>query len=108
YNDDASGASATRTRNAAQEKPRSGDFKVPSLRNIVLTAPYGRDGSIDSLADVVRHYARLDPVRLHAKDGNTGQPLNLTRREQNDLVVFLESLSTFTNGWRPDDGGRCQ
>jgi cytochrome c peroxidase len=108
YNDDTSGASAARTRKAAREKAREGDFKVPSLRNIVLMAPYGRDGSVDSLADVVRHYASIDPVSLHAKDGKPGRPLELTAQEQRDLVVFLESLSTFTNGWRPDDGGRCE
>jgi cytochrome c peroxidase len=108
FNDDASGATASHTRTASLEKTRAGDFKVPSLRNIVLTAPYGRDGSIDSLADVVRHYSSIDPARLHARDGKPGKPLNLTQREQNDLVVFLESLSTFTNGWRPDDGGRCE
>jgi cytochrome c peroxidase len=74
----------------------------------VLTAPYGRDGNVDSLAAVVRHYSELDPVRLHAKDGRPAQPLNLTSREQTDLVVFLESLSTFANGWRPDDHGECR
>jgi cytochrome c peroxidase len=108
YNDDTSGASAAQTRKAALENTRDGDFKVPSLRNIVLMAPYGRDGSVDSLADVVRHYASVDPVRLHAKDGKPGKRLDLTAQEQRDLVVFLESLSTFTNGWRPDDGGRCE
>jgi cytochrome c peroxidase len=108
FNDDVSRASAAHTRKASLEKARPGDFKVPSLRNIVLTAPYGRDGSIDSLTDVVRHYSSVDPLRLRAKDGAPGKPLNLTQREQSDLVVFLESLSTFTNGWRPDDGGRCE
>ena len=107
FNDDASGASSTYTRTASLEKTRTGDVKVPSLRNVVLTAPYGRDGSIDSLAEVVRHYSSLDPAGLHARAGTPGKPLNLTAREQSDLVVFLESLSTFTNGWRPDDGGRC-
>jgi cytochrome c peroxidase len=80
---------------------------VPSLRNLILTAPYGRDGRVDTLAEVVRHYADLDPVRLHAKDGRPAKPLNLTPREQTDLVVFLESLSTFSNPWRPEDGERC-
>jgi cytochrome c peroxidase len=80
---------------------------VPSLRNLVLTGPYGRDGSADTLADVVRHYSGIDPVRLHARDGRPAQPLNLTQREQTDLVVFLESLSTFANGWRPDAHGKC-
>ncbi len=107
YNDDASGASAMHTRNVAADKNTPGDFKVPSLRNLVLTAPYGRDGRAETIAEVVRHYADLDPVQLHAKDGRPAVPLKLTQREQTDLVVFLESLSTFSNPWRPDDGGRC-
>jgi len=107
YNDDKTGASAAHTRQASLEKAAPGEFKVPTLRNLILTAPYGRDGRVDTLADVVKHYASLDPVQLHAKDGRPAKPLNLTQREQTDLVVFLESLSTFSNPWRPDDGGEC-
>jgi cytochrome c peroxidase len=108
YNDDKTGTSAARTREASLEKAGSGEFKVPSLRNLILTAPYGRDGSVETLAEVVRHYADLDPVGLRAKDGRPAKPLNLTPREQTDLIVFLESLSTFSNPWRPDDGGECR
>jgi len=86
---------------------RPGEYKVPSLRNLMLTSPYGRDGRVDTLAQVVRHYSDHDPVRLHAKDGGPAKPLNLTPREQSDLVVFLESLSTFSNPWRPEDNGQC-
>jgi cytochrome c peroxidase len=108
YNDDATGASAAHTRQVSLEKASSGEFKVPSLRNLLLTSPYGRDGNVDTLAEVVRHYASRDPVRMHAKDGQPVQPLNLTAREQSDLVVFLESLSTFSNPWRPEDDGHCR
>ena len=107
YNDDATGASAARTRQISLEKVKRVEFKVPSLRNLLLTSPYGRDGNVDTLAEVVRHYASVDPIRLHAKDGLPAKPLNLSPREQSDLVVFLESLSTFSNPWRPEDGGRC-
>ena len=107
YNDDTTGASASRTRQAALEKENAGEFKVPSLRNLVLTAPYGRDGRVETLAEVIKHYADVDPVRLRAKDGQPGTPLNFSPREQTDLVVFLETLSTFTNPWRPEDFGRC-
>ena len=107
YNDDPTRASADHTRQASLEKASAGEFKVPSLRNLILTSPYGRDGNVDTLADVVRHYASRDPVRMHARDGLPAMPLNLTAREQTDLVVFLESLSTFSNPWRPDDDGRC-
>jgi len=108
YNDDKTGASAAHTRQVSLEKVAPGEFKVPTLRNLILTMPYGRDGRVDTLAEVVRHYADLDTLRLHAKDGRPAKPLNLTPREQSDLVVFLESLSTFSNPWRPDDGGECR
>lgn len=114
YNDDEAGASAMPVRalfsTAAKSatKEHMGEFKVPSLRNLMLTQPYGRDGQVDTLAEVVRHYAGLDPVRLHAKDGRPANPLHLTTREQSDLVVFLESLSTFSNPWRPEVEGRCE
>ena len=35
-------------------------FRVPSLRNVALTAPYGHAGAYDALDAVVRHH--LDPV----------------------------------------------
>jgi cytochrome c peroxidase len=109
YNDDPTRASAEQTRQAAREKASPGEFKVPSLRNLMLTAPYGRDGSIETLAEVVRHYSSVDPLRMLTKDWrpSAAERLDLTPREQTDLVVFLESLSTFSNPWRPDEGGSC-
>jgi cytochrome c peroxidase len=34
-----------------------GAFKAPTLRNIELTAPYMHDGSIETLEEVIDHYA---------------------------------------------------
>jgi cytochrome c peroxidase len=107
YNDDRAGTNTMHVRQVAATKETLGEFKVPSLRNLLLTSPYGRDGSVDTLAAVVGHYANRDPIRMHAKDGLPMKPLNLTAREQTDLVVFLESLSTFTNPWRPEDSSHC-
>lgn len=78
---------------------RDGRFKVPTLRHLLLTAPYGHNGRLESLADVVRHYSEKGSPEVPA--------LKLTKAEQTDLVVFLESLSTFNNPWRPEDMGRC-
>ena len=75
----------------------SGEFKVPSLCNLMLIGAYCRDSRVDTLAEAVRHYADLDPVRLHAKNGQSVKPLNLSPGVQTELVVFLESLSTFSN-----------
>lgn len=76
-----------------------GAFKVPTLRHLMLTAPYGHHGELETLADVVRHYAERGSSRL--------KPLRLTAQEQSDLVVFLESMSTLSNPWRAEDAGRC-
>jgi hypothetical protein len=65
----------------------------------MLTTPCGHDGGVETIAEV---------VRLHASDGQRAGAPNLTPREQTDLVVFLESLSTFSNPWRPEDVARCE
>ena len=78
---------------------KNGAFKVPTLRHLMLTAPYGHHGQLGSLADVVRHYSERGSKEIG--------PLKLTAAEQSDLVVFLESLSTFNNPWRPEDLGQC-
>lgn len=67
-------------------------YKTPSLRNIALTAPYMHDGSLSTLAEVVAFYnvggvanENLDPLM---------KPLNLTNTEQQDLIAFLQSLTS--------------
>jgi cytochrome c peroxidase len=85
---------------AASVQGEAQAFKVPTLRHLLLTAPYGHHGRFERLADVVRHYSETGSATL--------KPLNLSATEQTDLVVFLESISTFNNPWRPEDLGRCQ
>ena len=107
YNDDASRASATHTQQVKNDARSTGAFKVPSLRNTMLTAPYGHHGEVATLADMVRHYSEVGHARVPGSGQQKLQPLNLSEREQQDLVVFLESLNTFSNPWRPEDSGRC-
>ena len=99
YNDDPSRMTPQRTKTTADTSKREA-FKVPTLRHLMLTAPYGHHGNIETLADVVRHYSERGSSQL--------KPLRLTAAEQSDLVVFLESLSTLNNPWRPDDLGLCR
>jgi len=94
YNDD-----PLKAMRAVQE-PEAGAFKVPTLRHLMLTAPYGHDGKRETLAEVVRHYSEKGSAALPA--------LKLTTAEQTDLVVFLESISTLSNPWRPsEDHNSC-
>jgi cytochrome c peroxidase len=93
FNDDPTRATAMSTRHVEAQHRNFGEFKVPSLRNVARTAPYMHNGSLATLADVVRHYSEIDENRLHADGERILKPLNLTPAEQADLVAFLESLS---------------
>ena len=96
HNDDPTRANATGTKFLRPEHRNFGEFKVPSLRNLTLTAPYMHNGSLATLRDVVRHYSELDEDRLHADGERILKPLKLSEAESADLVEFLESLSPAT------------
>jgi len=101
YNDDASGASALKTRQVDLQHRNFGEFKVPSLRNVAQSAPYMHNGSLATLADVVRHYSEIDPDRLHSDGEAILKPLRLSAAESADLVAFLESLSENASALAP-------
>jgi cytochrome c peroxidase len=75
-----------------------GAFKTPSLRNVALTPPYMHDGSLATLRDVIQHYDHggvLDasrPVSVFVSSGI--RPLHLTDAQIDDLIAFLESLTS--------------
>jgi cytochrome c peroxidase len=61
-----------------------GRFKVPTLRNVALTAPYMHDGRLPTLAAVLDHYAQAGPDR---------PPILLSDAERAALLAFLDSLT---------------
>jgi cytochrome c peroxidase len=68
-----------------------GKFKVPSLRNVAVTAPYMHDGSIATLDEVVEHYDRGGLG--HPNTDPTIHPLHLSDDDKRALVAFLEALT---------------
>ncbi|MEM7349101.1 MAG: cytochrome c peroxidase, partial [Chloroflexota bacterium] len=74
-----------------------GKFKVPSLRNVALTAPYMHDGRFATLEEVVEHYN--SGVQNHPNLDNQlqqgAQPrrLNLNDTQKANLVAFLHTLT---------------
>jgi cytochrome c peroxidase len=68
-----------------------GKFKVPTLRNVALTAPYMHDGSLATLRDVIDFYSRGG--QGHPNTDPTIRPLNLSGQEKEDLLAFLGSLT---------------
>lgn len=83
-----------------------GKFKVLTLRNIALTAPYMHDGSIASLSEVIDHYAAggrtisEGPQRGVGRDNPLKDPLihgfEISEQERADLIAFLNSLTDHT------------
>ncbi|MCU0441019.1 MAG: cytochrome-c peroxidase [Bacteroidia bacterium] len=76
----------------------NGKFRVPSLRNLVFTAPYMHDGRFATLEEVVEFYnsgairtAPADPVLTKHPHG-----LELTEAEKADLVAFLKTMTDST------------
>lgn len=78
-----------------------GKFKVVTLRNIALTAPYMHDGRFQSLQEVIEHYDQhvkrgefTDPLIMEASNINGGAPrLFLTPLEKQQLLEFLNTLT---------------
>jgi cytochrome c peroxidase len=78
------------------EATHLGAFKVPTLRNIALTAPYMHNGAFATLEQVVDFYDRGGGAGSGLKvPGQTLslRHLNLARREKDDLVAFLQALT---------------
>lgn len=83
------GSDAGRFRINGLEKER-GAFKVPSLRNISLTAPYMHDGSIQTLKEVILHYSKGG---AHFPNKSPFiKPFQLNGLEINQLESFFRAL----------------
>lgn len=76
----------------------NGKFKIPSLRNVAVTAPYMHDGRFKTLSDVIDHYRKSisDHPNLDARlrDKNK-QPLRMTISdyEKQSIIAFLNTLT---------------
>jgi cytochrome c peroxidase len=68
-----------------------GKFKVPTLRNIALTAPYMHDGSMRRLEDVIDHYD--NGGANHANKSEFIKPIHMTDDERKSLIAFLKTLT---------------
>ena len=101
-----------------------GRFKVPTLRNIAVTAPYMHDGSIATLGEVLDHYAaggRTISSGPYAGVGSANPHksrlvagFNLTAEQRQALLDYLGALTDdefltdprFSNPWPPNSPAR--
>jgi cytochrome c peroxidase len=76
-----------------------GRFKIPTLRNIALTAPYMHDGRFGTLDEVIEHYSSevvssptIDPLMEHLSSGG----VQLDSQEKYLLKKFLMTLTDYS------------
>lgn len=80
-----------------------GRFRVPTLRNIALTAPYMHDGRFATLREVLDHYSdhiaegpTLSPQLRQASNTTGGHALALSDTEKRSVISFLLMLTDST------------
>lgn len=67
-------------------------FKVPSLRNVYATFPYGHDGRFYSVGAVIDHY-RFNVVNGPTTDPLVKNKITISDYEKLDLLDFLRTLT---------------
>lgn len=79
----------------------NGKFKIPSLRNVALTAPYMHDGRFKTLDEVMEHYSHgiedhpnLDP-RLKTVTGDA-RVMEIPASDKTAIIAFLHTLTDHT------------
>lgn len=92
---------------AVNNRREEGKFKVPTLRNIAVTAPYMHNGVFSTLKAVVHFYNTRDigginpetnqvwrsPEVTRNLERNDIGDLGLSDSQEDDIVAFLESLT---------------
>jgi cytochrome c peroxidase len=80
----------------ANDGTGEGLMRVPTLRNVALTAPYMHDGRFATLEEVLEHYSRVGERRHAAGSRRYDRRLPggaLSSTERAELLAFLDSLT---------------
>ena len=82
--------------NVFKTSERKHFFKTPTVRNIEKTAPYMHNGVYKTLDEVIEFYNKGGGIGLGMDleyQTLPSDPLNLSKKEINDIISFLNSLS---------------
>jgi len=89
--------------NESKDRDDIGKFKIPSLRNIMLTAPYFHDGSASNIDAVINSYSKggreikdgpfKGDGRLHPSKNQFIEGFTISQKERKQLISFLKALT---------------
>jgi cytochrome c peroxidase len=82
-----------------------GHFRIPSFRNLFLTAPYMHDGRFKTVEEVLNFYN--DSVKMNATiDSKMGTAphggAHLTAEEKRKVIAFLKTMTDYSFAKNPD------
>lgn len=89
------------------DKNDSLKFKVPTLRNIMLTFPYMHDGRFYSMHAVIEHYRKGIITTQPTLDSLLVNRISMTENEKNDLTYFFYTLTDTTMTHDPRFAGKA-
>jgi len=75
----------------SQDSTDIGKFRIASLRNISLTGPYMHDGSMETLEEVIQHYASGGSQHVNKDDRIHG--FDISQEETEELLAFFSALT---------------
>jgi cytochrome c peroxidase len=88
---------------STQKKEDNGKFKIPTIRNVMLTPPYMHDGSVANIEAVIDIYVRggrnvsdgdyKGDGKHNINKHNLIQGFSLTREEKRNLIDFFYALT---------------
>jgi cytochrome c peroxidase len=93
HSDAPTGIKASRLSHLLQTTEQLGQFKVPTLRQLVDTAPYMHGGHFETLEEVVTHYSDMNDPALQGHTEDFLQPRNWSKEEIEDVISFLMMFS---------------
>ena len=82
--------------NFTKSKVDNHSFKIPTLRNIALTAPYMHNGVYNTLEEVMEFYNNGGGKGLKIAPSNQTLPfdkLNLSKKEITEVIAFMRTLT---------------
>jgi cytochrome c peroxidase len=93
FSDDTQGQRAQRTERLKTGSEQWGEFKTPSLRNLIGRAPYMHQGQFADLETVIEFYdTRENSVGQSHHQEKILTPLGLSAGQRADLLAFLQAL----------------
>jgi cytochrome c peroxidase len=79
-----------------------GQFRIPSLRQVALTAPFMHDGRFATLREVIDFYDHGVVAHPNLTIPLTATPMNLSEEQKNALEAFLKTLTDSSIQIRPE------